>query len=83
MAVECGKGTLFREMWDLRYRESKPFRQHLLKLNLFWGTGGFVMIAILFALIFVVPNEDAAFVIGKLHFSTLHFRMLSSAKRKI
>ena len=65
VAVEGGKGTVFREAWDRRYRESKHFRQHLLNVNLFWGTGGFIMIAVLFALIFAIRNVDAAFVIGR------------------
>lgn len=65
IAVDAGQGQTYRRQLSARYGASRVVRSLCWEMDLIWGsTGSFVGVGTIVAL-FVVPNENTAFVLGK------------------
>lgn len=62
-AVDGSGGTEFRQRLNLRYQASKPFREMLHRLTLFWAIGAIGIAVITVAIVFTI-QRDVAYVVG-------------------
>jgi hypothetical protein len=73
VAVDGGRGRLYRSALMKRYRASLRFQRLIENLNWFWGFGGFVMGVLLICILASVRDESFAFGLGKLMINPLLF----------
>lgn len=69
VAVDGGRGRLYRSALMERYRASLRFQHLMESLNWFWGFGGLIMGILLISIIYKVHTNTFAFGLGKL---TMH-----------
>lgn len=65
VAVDGGRGRLYRSALMTRYRASWRFQRLIEQLNWFWGFGGFLLGVALICIISSVHDETFAFGLGK------------------
>lgn len=65
VAVDGGKGEIYRFALMERYTASLRFRRLIKDLNWFWGLGGFLMGVLLISILSSVHGQSFAFGLGK------------------
>lgn len=67
VAVDGGKGEIYRFALMERYTASLRFRRLIEDLNWFWGIGGLLMGILLISIISSVHDQSFAFGLGKFY----------------
>ncbi|KAK6331586.1 hypothetical protein TWF718_002135 [Orbilia javanica] len=67
IAVDCNGKREWRQAWKDRVAASKPMRETLKRLSLFWGIGGIMMSSLCFGLLWgfdSVSGKEAGYALG-------------------
>lgn len=75
VGVDGGQGQTFRRELAARYEASSTVRRLCWLLDILWGVTGCIVGGGLIALIYAVPNENVAYVLGE-HFSIVRSHFL-------
>lgn len=65
IVVDAGEGESFRRELAARYDASVTVRKLCWTLDLMWGISGCLVGGGLIAILYVVPNENVAYTLGK------------------
>lgn len=67
IAVDCNGKRVWRQAWKDRVEASKPMRETLKRLSMFWGIGGIMMSSLCFGLLWgfdSVSGKEAGYALG-------------------
>ena len=65
VAVDGGRGDVFRAQWSARYESSAPFRTLLARLDWVFGVSGVVVAGAIIGVIFGVEEDSVGWAIGE------------------
>lgn len=65
VGVDGGQGQTFRRELATRYEASLTVRKLCWRLDMMWGISGIIVGGGIIALIYAVPDENVAYVLGK------------------